>query len=607
MLKSHYCGDLRKEDSGRSVSLAGWVHRRRDHGGLIFLDLRDSRGIVQVVVNPQSAPDAHAVATGLRNEYVVQIQGTVTDRRAGTENDAMPTGAIEVVASEVVLLNAAKTPPFYINEDSQTDELLRLRYRYLDLRRETMHNNIVMRHRAVDFIRRFLIDRGFYEIETPILANATPEGARDYLVPSRVNPGNFYALPQSPQQFKQLLMVSGFERYFQIARCFRDEDLRADRQPEFTQLDLEMSFVEQKDILDLIEALYTEMVQTLRPDLKLATPFPRMTYAEAMRRYGSDKPDIRYGLEFNDFTEMVRNTDFVVFKSAAESGGAIEGICVPGGAEFSRREIDALTDTVKTYGARGLVSIAYAKAPRECTEEDVRSPVLKFIGLELAQAIGMQCGAGAGDLVLIVAGNGGMPAKEAGSAGRVKPALDALRRTVAAKLDLADPNRLAFLWIVDFPLFEWSDEDERWDPTHHLFTAAMPEDLVELSRDPGKVRSNAYDLACNGQEVGGGSIRIHNRGEQEQILSLLNITEEQARERFGHMLDAFEFGAPPHGGIAMGIDRTAAVLSQTDDIRDTIAFPKTKSASDPMTGSPSPADPAALDVLHIKVDVEPSA
>ena len=607
MLKSVFCGDLRKEHGGQTVSLAGWVHRRRDHGGLIFLDLRDSRGIVQVVVNPQSAPAAHAVATGLRNEYVVQIQGVVADRRAGTENDAMPTGAIEVVANEVVLLNAAKTPPFYINEESNVDETLRLRYRYLDLRRETMHNNIVMRHRAVDFIRRFLIDRGFYEIETPILANATPEGARDYLVPSRVNPGNFYALPQSPQQFKQLLMVSGFERYFQIARCFRDEDLRADRQPEFTQLDLEMSFVEQADVLELIETLYTEMVQTLRPDLKLATPFPRMTYAEAMRRYGSDKPDIRYGLELNDFTELVRNTEFVVFKGAAESGGAIEGICVPGGADFSRREIDALTDTVKTYGARGLVSIAYAKEPRQCTEEDVRSPVLKFIGLELAQAIGMQCGAGAGDLVLIVAGNGGMPAKEAGSAGRVKPALDALRRTVAAKLELADPNTLAFLWIVDFPLFEWSDEDERWDPTHHLFTAAMPEDLAELSRDPGKVRSNAYDLACNGQEVGGGSIRIHNRGEQEQILSLLNITEEQARERFGHMLDAFEFGAPPHGGIAMGIDRTAAVLSQTDDIRDTIAFPKTKSASDPMTGSPSPAEPSALDVLHIKVDLPDAA
>jgi aspartyl-tRNA synthetase len=607
VLKSHYCGDLRKEHSGESVSLAGWVHRRRDHGGLIFLDLRDSRGIVQVVVNPQSAPEAHAVATGLRNEYVVQIKGTVAERRPGTENDAMPTGAIEVVASEVALLNAAKTPPFYINEESNVDETLRLRYRYLDLRRETMHGNIVMRHRAVDFIRRFLIDRGFFEIETPILANATPEGARDYLVPSRVNPGNFYALPQSPQQFKQLLMVSGFERYFQIARCFRDEDLRADRQPEFTQLDLEMSFVEQGDILDLMEALYSAMVQALRPDLKLVTPFPRMTYAEAMRRYGSDKPDIRYSLEFNDFTELVRNTEFAVFRGAAESGGAIEGICVPGGAEFSRREIDALTETVKTYGARGLVSIAYGKAPRECSEEDIRSPVLKFIGLELAQAIGMQCGAGAGDLVLIVAGNGGMPAKEAGSAGRVKPALDALRRTVAAKQELADPNTLAFLWVIDFPLFEWDDEGERWDPTHHLFTAAMPEDVAELTRDPGKVRSNAYDLVCNGQEMGGGSIRIHNRGEQEQILSLLNITDEQARERFGHMLDAFEFGAPPHGGIAMGIDRLSAVLSQTDDIRDTIAFPKTKSASDPMTGSPSPGDPAALEVLRIKVDIGPSA
>jgi aspartyl-tRNA synthetase len=602
VLKSDYCGDLRKQDSGRQVTLAGWVHRRRDHGGLIFLDLRDSRGIVQVVVNPQSAPAAHAVASEVRNEYVVQVRGNVTERRPGTENAAMPTGDIEVVAEEVVILNAAKTPPFYINEETPVEELLRLRYRYLDLRRETMHNNIVMRHRAVDFIRNFLIERRFYEIETPILANATPEGARDYLVPSRVQPGNFYALPQSPQQFKQLLMVSGFERYFQIARCFRDEDLRADRQPEFTQLDLEMSFVTQEDILELTEALYTQMVQTLRPDLKLETPFPRLTYAEAMRRFGSDKPDIRYGLEFNDFTDLVRNTEFAVFRSAAESGGAIEGICVPGGAEFSRRDIDSLTETVKTMGARGLVSIAFAKEPRACTEEDIRSPVLKFLGLELAQAIGIQAGAGAGDLVLIVAGNGGMPAKEPGSLGRVKPALDTLRRTLATKLELADPNTLAFLWIIDFPLFEWSDEDERWDPTHHLFTSAMPEDLEELARDPGKVRSNAYDIVCNGQEIGGGSIRIHNRGEQEQILRLLNITDEQARERFGHMLDAFEFGAPPHGGIACGIDRTAAVLAQTDDIRDMIAFPKTKSASDPMTGAPSPADPAALKVLHIKVE-----
>ncbi|MPZ49904.1 MAG: aspartate--tRNA ligase [Dehalococcoidia bacterium] len=604
MLKSHYAGELRGEHAGQEVTLAGWVHRRRDHGGLIFLDLRDSTGLVQVVVNPQNAPAAHASASDVRGEYVIQVRGVVSLRRPGTENTALPTGEIEVTANAIEVLNAAKTPPFYINEDTQVEELLRLRYRYLDLRRERMHNNIVMRHRVVDFIRNFLIERGFLEIETPILANATPEGARDYLVPSRVSPGNFYALPQSPQQFKQLLMVAGFEQYFQIARCFRDEDLRADRQPEFTQLDLEMSFVTEEDILSLTEQLYTEMAQTLRPNLKLKTPFPRLTYAEAMRRYGSDKPDIRYGLELVDFTEHVRTTEFGVFKTAAESGGAIEGITVPGGAGFSRREIDDLTETVKTYGARGLVSIGYAKDPGEATEEDIKSPVLKFIGLDHARSIGMLAGAKAGDMVLIVAGQGGLPAKEAGSAGRVKPALDALRRTLAAKLSLADPDELAFLWVTDFPLFNWDDEEERWDPTHHLFTAAKPEDLALLESDTGKVRSNAYDLVCSGSEMGGGSIRIHDREDQMAIFRLLRIGEEQARERFGHMLDAFEFGAPPHGGIACGIDRTAAMLAQTDDIREMIAFPKTKSASDLMTGAPSPAAEEALKTLRIRVEGE---
>jgi aspartyl-tRNA synthetase len=601
MLKSHYCGDLRPEHSGQTVMLAGWVHRRRDHGGLIFLDLRDSRGVVQVVVNPQTAAEAHAVASEARNEYVLQISGEVAMRRPGTENAAMPTGAIEVIAQSIINLNAARTPPFYINEESPVEELLRLRYRYLDLRRETMHNNIVLRSRVVHYIRRFLEEHGFIDVETPILANPTPEGARDYLVPSRVHPGSFYALPQSPQQFKQLLMVSGFERYYQIAKCFRDEDLRADRQPEFTQLDLEMSFVTQEDILDLTESLYSGMARDLRPDLAMQTPFPRLTYAECMRRFGTDKPDIRYGLELTGFTELVRNTEFAVFRGAVESGGAVEGICVPGGASFSRREIDELTETVKTMGARGLVSIAFEAEPRSATEEQIRSPVLKFLGLELAQAIGMNAGASTGDLVLIVAGAGGMPAKETGSAGRVKPALDTLRRTVAAKLELADPNTLAFLWVVDFPLFEWNDDEERWDPMHHLFTSARTEDLAALSNDPGQVRSNAYDIVCNGQEIGGGSIRIHNRGEQESILRLLNIDSDTAAERFGHMLEAFEYGAPPHGGIACGIDRTAALLGQADDIRDFIAFPKTKSASDPMTGAPLPASEEALSALSIAV------
>jgi len=608
VLKSHYCGELRAEHAGQTVTLAGWVHRRRDHGGLIFLDMRDSSGVVQVVVNPQSAAEAHAVASEARNEYVLQITGEVATRRPGTENDAMPTGAIEVTAEAIVNLNAARTPPFYINEESPVEELLRLRYRYLDLRRETMHNNIVLRSRVVHHIRRFLEERGFIDVETPILANPTPEGARDYLVPSRVHPGSFYALPQSPQQFKQLLMVSGFERYYQIAKCFRDEDLRADRQPEFTQLDLEMSFVTQEDVLDLTELLYTGMVRELRPDLNLTTPFPRLTYADSMRRFGTDKPDLRYGLELTDFTELVRNTEFAVFQGAVESGGAVEGICVPGGASFSRREIDELTETVKTMGARGLVSIAFEAEPRNATEEQIRSPVLKFLGLELAQAIGINAGANAGDLVLIVAGAGGVPAKEVGSAGRVKPALDTLRRTVATKLDLADPNTLAFLWVVDFPMFEWDDEEERWSPSHHLFTSVKPESLSDLETDPGRALSNAYDLVCNGQEIGSGSIRIHNRSEQERILRLLKITDEDARERFGHMLEAFEYGAPPHGGIAPGIDRTVALLAQESDIREVIPFPKTKSASDPMTGAPLPAAAEALDALSITVTAtEPEA
>jgi aspartyl-tRNA synthetase len=605
VLKTHYCGELRAEHTGGAVTLAGWVHRRRDHGGLIFLDLRDSSGIVQVVVNPQTAAAAHTVASEARNEYVLQVQGEVAMRRPGTENEAMPTGAIEVAAQSIVTFNAAKTPPFYVNEESPVEELLRLRYRYLDLRRETMHNNIVLRSRVVHYIRRFMEEHGFIDIETPILANPTPEGARDYLVPSRVHSGSFYALPQSPQQFKQLLMVSGFERYYQIAKCFRDEDLRADRQPEFTQLDLEMSFATQEDVLALTEALYTGMARELRPDLAMQTPFPRLTYAECMRRFGTDKPDLRYGLELTDFTELVRNTEFAVFRGAVESGGAVEGLCVPGGASFSRRAIDELTETVKTMGARGLVSIAFEAEPRSATEEQIRSPVLKFLGLGLAQAIGIQAGAAAGDLVLIVAGAGGMPAKETGSAARVKPALDTLRRTVGAKLGLADRNTLAFLWVVDFPMFEWDDEAERWSPSHHLFTSVKQESLADLERDPGSALSNAYDIVCNGQEIGSGSIRIHDRSMQERVLRLLKISDEDARERFGHMLEAFEYGAPPHGGIAPGIDRTVALLAQETDIREVIPFPKTKSAADPMTGAPLPASEEALRMLNLAVTVQP--
>ena len=598
MLKTHYCGDLRASDEGTDVVLAGWVHRRRDHGGLIFIDLRDSCGIVQVVFNPEQAA-AHAVASEARNEYVLQVRGSVQHRRPGTENEKMPTGAIEVRAAAATVLNAAKTPPFYINEESEPGDEPRLKYRYLDLRRERMHDNIVMRHRIIAYIRRFLTDRNFIEIETPVLANPTPEGARDYLVPSRVHPGNFYALPQSPQQFKQLLMVAGFERYFQIARCYRDEDLRADRQPEFTQLDLEMSFVEQDDILDLMEALYLGIAAEVRPDLKVPALFPRLTYAESLRRFGTDKPDLRYGLELVDFTNTVRGTEFVVFKGAVESGGSVEGLCVPGGAEFSRKEIDALTDAVKQLGAKGLVSIAFSAAPETATEEQVRSPVLKHVGLEMARTIGKIAGAKAGDLVLIVAGQGGVPTKEPGSAGRVKPALDALRRAVACKLQLADPNTLKFAFITDFPLVEWNDDEERWDATHHPFTSIKDEDLGLLDGDPGSVRSNAYDLTCNGWEIGSGSIRIHRRDVQERIFKLLGISEEDARHKFGHMLEAFEYGAPPHGGVAPGMDRTVALFAQETDIREAIAFPKTKSATDLMIGAPSPVDQTALDAVGL--------
>jgi len=600
VLKTHDCGDLRASDAGAGVTLAGWVHRRRDHGALIFLDLRDSSGIVQVVVNPDAA-EAHAAADQARGEYVLRVEGTVERRREGTVNERMPTGEIEVKASRVEILNPARTPPFYINEDEEPGEVARLKYRYLDLRRERMQRNLRLRHQIVSEIRRFLNERRFVEIETPVLANPTPEGARDYLVPSRIYPGRFFALPQSPQQFKQLLMVAGFERYYQIARCYRDEDLRADRQPEFTQLDLEMSFVERDDILNLVEELYLSIAKTCRPDLHVPAPFPRLTYAESMRRFGSDKPDIRFGLELVDFTDLVRSTQFAVFRGAADSGGTVQGICVPGMADMPRKEIDALTEQAKSLGARGLVTVGFQAPPATATEDQVRSPVLKFVGLDLARELGLRANAQSGDMLLIVAGQGGVPAKEPGARARMPLVLDALRRAMGARLELYDPNTLAFAFIVDFPLVEWNDEEERWDPSHHLFTSVVEEDLPLLDTDPGAARSNAYDITCNGWEIGSGSIRIHRRADQERIFRLLKISDQDARERFGHMLEAFEYGAPPHGGFAPGIDRTAALFAQETDIRETIAFPKTKSASDLMTGAPSPVDPSALDTLGLQL------
>jgi len=599
MLKSHNCGELRASDEGGKVSLAGWVNRRRDHGGLIFVDLRDHDGLVQVVFNPKEAKEAYAVADTVRGEYVVRITGTVQKRPAGTDNAALPTGEIEVHATAAEVLNPAKTPPFYITEETDVEELLRLKYRYLDLRRATIHGNLVLRHRVVKFIRDFLSERGFTEIETPLLTAPTPEGARDYLVPSRVHAGHFYALPQSPQQFKQLLMVAGFERYFQIARCLRDEDLRADRQPEHTQLDLEISFIsDEEDIFKLTEELYHSLATTVFPHYRIQQhPFPRMTYAESMRRYGCDKPDVRYGLELCDFSEAVRESEFTIFRQMVGSGGVVRGLCVPGGAAMSRKQVDDLTTFVQNYGAKGLVSMQFAGegSVDTLTAEDVRSPVAKFFPLEQAQEMARLAGASRGDMLLMVADK---PAA-------ANKALDALRRELASRLELADPNVLAFAFVTQYPLLEWSDTEGRWMSVHHPFTSPYLEDLDKIESDPGAVRSHAYDLVCNGWELFSGSIRIHQRHVQEQVFATLGITPEEARRKFGHMLDAFEYGAPPHAGIGAGIDRLMAVLTGQPDIREVIAFPKTKSASEPLTGAPTTVSPQQLAELHLAVtDVE---
>ena len=600
MLKTHSCGELRPKHEGETVSLAGWVHRRRDHGGLIFIDLRDHDGLVQSVFNPQENADAYAVADSCRGEYVVVAKGTVARRPEGTENASLPTGEIEVRVSEAQVLNPAKTPPFYITEETEVEELLRLKYRYLDLRRETMHQNIVTRHRVVKFIRDFLNERGFTEIETPLLTAPTPEGARDYLVPSRVHAGHFYALPQSPQQFKQLLMVAGFERYFQIARCLRDEDLRADRQPEHTQLDLEMSFVsDEEDIFRLTEELYYSLAQALFPQRPIREhPFPRMTYEESMRRFGSDKPDVRYGLELSDFNEALRDTEFAVFWQVLASGGLVRGLCVPGGAEFSRKQTDDLTTFVQQFGAKGLVSMAFLGEGSigSLAEEEIRSPVAKYFTVEQAKEMARIAGAKRGDMLLLIADRPSVANR----------ALDGLRRELADRLQLYDPNILAFAFLKDVPLFEWSETENRWASMHHPFTSPREEDLPLIDSDPGRVRSRAYDLVCNGWELFSGSIRIHRRDLQEKVFAMLGISAEEARRKFGHMLEAFEYGAPPHAGIGAGIDRLLAVLTGQPDIREVIAFPKTKSASEPLTGAPTTVSPEQLRELHIAVtEIEP--
>ena len=595
MLKSADCGALREGDIDTHPVLAGWVDRRRDHGGIIFVDLRDRSGIVQVVFNPELAPEAYKQAETLRSEWVVQIRGKVQRRPPDTDNPLMATGTIEVMADEVVVHNQSLTPPFYIEEDSGADEALRLRYRYLDLRRPSMLRNLRLRHNVVKYIRDFLSDRDFIEIETPILIKSPPEGARDFLVPSRRHPGSFYALPQSPQQLKQLLMVSGVERYFQIARCFRDEDMRADRQPEFTQLDLEMSFVEEEDILQLTEELYTGMVAAVSPDKRVITPFPRLTYDEAMDRYGSDKPDLRFEMTMTDVTELANETEFRVFTSTIGAGGIIKGFVVPGCGSYTQSEMRQLEETAKETGAAGLAHVRFRGAGdlAGLTDEDVVLSSGLRMPLEWSIRLATRMGAKPGDAILLMAGK----PKE------VNQWLSAMRSHMGKSLGMADENLLAFAFVTAFPLFEWDQEGNRWDSSHHPFTAPADGEEDRLDGDDlGSLKSKAYDLVCNGSELASGSIRIHQRRLQEKVFQILGYSKESMDQQFGQLLEAFEYGAPPHGGIAPGIDRLVAMLAGTASIRDVIAFPKTQSGNDLLFGAPAPVSPEQLKELSIRID-----